>query len=109
MPKEKEDIHVILDGRMAELLAKIAKETYQEYVSQRHNEAHMYCSVNVVIYKILKAMLLFWKNLSASLKMQGLEINPYNWFVTNKHFKMVDNAPLSGMWMILRSHTKTWP
>ncbi len=35
MPKDKKDVHVILDGRMAELLAKIAPETYQEYIHQR--------------------------------------------------------------------------
>ena len=31
-PKNEDDVHVILDGRMAELLAKIALETYQKYV-----------------------------------------------------------------------------
>ena len=35
MPKGEDDVHVILDGRMAELLAKIVPETYQEYVHQR--------------------------------------------------------------------------
>ena len=32
MPKGDDDVNVILDGRMAELLAKIAPKTYQEYV-----------------------------------------------------------------------------
>ena len=30
IPKGEDDVHVILDGRMAELLAKIDPETYQE-------------------------------------------------------------------------------
>ena len=34
---------------MAKLLAKIAPETYQEYVSQRHGQAYIYCHVNVAI------------------------------------------------------------
>ena len=54
---------------MAELLAKITPETYKEYISQKFSQAHTYCRVNVAIYRTLKAALLFWKKLSASLKM----------------------------------------
>ena len=68
---------------MAELLAKIAPETYQEYVSQKRGQAYIYCRVNVAIYRTLKAALMFWKKLSASLKMQYVEIKPYNWCVAN--------------------------
>ena len=38
----------------------------------------------MTIYWTLKAALLFWKKLSASLKQQGIEINPYDWYVANK-------------------------
>ena len=76
--KEENDVHVILDGKMAELLAKIAPETYQEYVSQKRGPAYRYCCVNVAIYGTLKAALLFWKKLSTSLKMCGFKINPYD-------------------------------
>ena len=84
MPKGEDDVHVILDGRMAELLAKIAPETYQEYVHQRRGQAYIYCRVNVAIYGTLKAALLFWKKLSSSLKQRGYVINPYDWCVANK-------------------------
>ena len=33
MIKKEKDVHVVLDGRMAKLLANIAPETPQEYVS----------------------------------------------------------------------------
>ena len=82
--KEEKDVHVIFNGRMAKLLAKIAPETYQEYVSQTRGQAHIYCRVNVAIYWTLKAALLFWKKLFTSLKMRGFEINPYDWCVANK-------------------------
>ena len=84
MPKGEKDVHVILDGRMAKLLAKIAPETYQEYVNQKHGQAYIYCRVNVAMYGILKAALLLWKKLSASLKVHRFKINPYDWCVTNK-------------------------
>ncbi len=35
MPDNERDVHIIVDVRMAELLAKISPETYQEYVHQR--------------------------------------------------------------------------
>ena len=83
MSKEGKDVHVVLDGRMAKLLAKIAPETYQEYASQKRGQAYIYCRVNVAIYGTLKAALLFWKKLSTSLKMRGFTINPYDWCVAS--------------------------
>ena len=35
MPKGEDNVHVILDGQMAELPAKIDPKTYQEYIHQR--------------------------------------------------------------------------
>ena len=69
MPKEEEDIHIILDERMAKLFAKNAPDAYQEYGRKRRDQAYVYCRVNVAIYGSLKATLLFWKKLSDSLKM----------------------------------------
>ena len=83
-PKEEKDVHVVLDGRMAELLAKISPETYQEYVHQKRGQSLIYCKLNVALYGTLKAALLFWKKLSTSLKMRGFTINPYDWCVANK-------------------------
>ena len=85
MPDDEEDVHVILDGRMAELLAKISPDTYQKYVYRRRGQAYIYCKCNVAIYGTLKASLLFWKKLSASLKSRGFVINDYDWCVANKN------------------------
>ena len=84
MLASEKDVHVILDGRMAELLAKIDPKTYQEYVHQRRGQAYIFCKVNVAIYGTLKAALLFWKKLSQSLKIRGFVINPYDWCIANK-------------------------
>ena len=84
MTKEEEDVQVILDGRIAKLLGNFAPETYKEYVSQRRGQAYIYCCVNIAIYGTLKAVLLFWKKLSASLTMRSFEINPYDWYDANK-------------------------
>ena len=59
MSKGEEDMHIILGGRMADLLEKLAPETYQKYVHQRHKQAYIYCRVNIAIYGTLKTALLF--------------------------------------------------
>ena len=87
LPEEDEDVHVVLDGRMAELLAKVSPETYQEYVYHRRGQAYIYCKLNVALYGTLKAALLFWKKLTASLKTRGFEINPYDWCIANKQIQ----------------------
>ena len=84
IPKGEDDVHVILDGQMPELLAKIDPKTYQEYVHQRQGQAYIYCRVNVAICGTLKAVLLFRKKLSSSLKQCDFIINPYDWCVANK-------------------------
>ena len=40
MPKREDNMHVISDGRMADLLVKI-----QEYVHQRHRQVYTYIVV----------------------------------------------------------------
>ncbi len=58
-PAEDNDVHVILDGRMAKLLAKISPETYQKYVHHKRGQAYIYCKLKVALYRTLKALLLF--------------------------------------------------
>ena len=82
MPSE-EKVHVVLEGRIAELLAKIAPDVYQKFVHHRRGQAYIYCLLNVALYGTLKAALLFWKKLSASLKTRGFVINPYDWCIAN--------------------------
>ena len=84
MHKGEEDVHVILDGQLAALLAKIDPEIYQKYAQQRKRQAYIYCCVNVIMYGTLKAALLFWKQLFSSLKQCNFIINPYDWCVANK-------------------------
>ena len=86
-PKEDRDVHVILDGRMAELLGKISPEKYQEYVHKKRGQAYIYCKLNITLYGTLKAALLFWKELSKSLKRRNFVINPYDWCIANKDIK----------------------
>ena len=84
MPEEDRDVHVVLDGRMAELLAKISPDDYQKYVHNHRGQSHIYCKLNVALYGTLKGAVLFWKKLSSYLKDQGFVVNPYDWCIANK-------------------------
>ena len=96
-PENEKDVHVILEGRMAELLAKISPETYEEYVHHRRGQAYIYCKINVALYGTLKAALLFWKKLSKSLVARGFVINEYDWCVANK---MINGTQCTIVWHV---------
>jgi hypothetical protein len=97
MPKNEKDVHVVLDGRIAELLAKIAPDVYQEYVHQHRGQSMIYCKLNVALYGTLKAALLFWKKLTESLKLRGFVINPYDWCIANK---MINGKQCTIVWHV---------
>ena len=84
MPEDETEVHLVLDGRMAELLAKISPETHQKYIHDKRGQALLYCKLNMALYGTLKAALLFWKNLTESLTLKGFVINPSNWCISNK-------------------------
>ena len=78
IPNGEDKVHLILNGQMAELLAKIAPEAYQDYIHQQQGQVYIYCCVNVAISGTLKAALLFWKKLSCSLEQRDYVIHPSN-------------------------------
>lgn len=80
MPEDEPDVHVMIEGRMAELLAKILPETYQKYVHKHSGQSMIYCRLNVALYGTLKAALLFWKKLTLFLVEDGFK----NGFVCDK-------------------------
>jgi hypothetical protein len=49
MPKDEKKVHVILDDRMAELLAKISPETYQKYVAHKRGKKFIYCELTCAL------------------------------------------------------------
>lgn len=107
MPAGERDVHMVLDGRMVELLAKISPETYQKYVHRRREQAYIYCKLNVALYGTLKAALLFWQKLTKSLKERGFIINPYDWCIANKD---IDGSQCTIVWHVddlKNSHMKT--
>ena len=79
-----EQVHLKLEGEIAELLVKV-DPTYAEYVSKEKGKTVIYAELSKALYGTLQAALLFWKNLSTYLiNDQGFQVNPYDWCVVNK-------------------------
>ena len=79
-----EQVHLKLEGEIAELLVKV-DPTYADFVSKEKGKTVIYTELSKALYGTLQAALLFWKNLSAFLiEEQGFEVNPYDWCVVNK-------------------------
>ena len=83
-----EQVHLKLEGEIAELLIKV-DPTYAEFVSKEKGKTVIYTELSKALYGTIQAALLFWKNLSTFLiKDQGFQVNPYDWCVVNKrHFQ----------------------
>jgi hypothetical protein len=60
-----EVVHVRLQGRMAELLAKLDPALYSKYIVQENGRAVIYVRLLKALYGTLRAALLFWEKLSS--------------------------------------------
>jgi hypothetical protein len=81
---EGEEVLMKLEGTMAELLVKLDPKMYRKCILIKNGKSVMYVKLQKALYGTLQAALLFWKNLTASLKEWGFDINPYDWCVANK-------------------------
>ena len=76
MPKNEDDVHVVLYGKIAELLAKICPDTYQKYVQHKRGQAYIYCKLNVALYGTLKAAILFLEETIKESQGDGFHNQP---------------------------------
>jgi len=76
MQEDEPDVHVVMEGKIAELLEKIHPPTYHEYVHKHRGKSVIYVKLKKALYGTLKAALLSWKKLSRTLTDIGFVINP---------------------------------
>lgn len=88
MPADEEDVHIRIEGAMAELLVKIDPELYNPcMVTTKRGRKIIYAKAEKAIYGTLKAALLFWEKLSGKLEEWGFDRNPYDMCTMNKIIK----------------------
>ena len=91
------NVHVKLEGRLAELLAKIDPVTYNEYIHSTNGQPTMYVKLRKALYGTLQAAMLFWKDLTKTLTDWGFIVNPYDRCVANK---IIEDSQCTVLWHV---------
>jgi hypothetical protein len=60
------------------MLVRMDPKLYWKYIRDENGKAVLYVELLKVIYRTLRAALLFWKLLSSKLILWGFKINPYD-------------------------------
>ena len=83
-----EVVHMVLRGRLAELMVKFAPQIYRKYVTLgSKGEPMLYVTLQKALYGCLRSALLFYLKLVADLEGKGFRLNPYDPCVANKMIK----------------------
>jgi len=77
------EVHMQLEGKMAELVVQLDRALYTKYLTEENGKLVIYVQLKKALYGTLKAPLLFWKHLSAKLIGWGFAANPYDSCVVN--------------------------
>jgi hypothetical protein len=93
----KGTIQIVLECTMAKLLVKIDPKLYQKHLLMQNRKPVMHVQLKKALYGTLQAGLLFWKDMTKSLKEWGFKINPYDWCVGNK---MIDGEQCTVIWHV---------
>ena len=92
-----EEVHMKLEGKMVDILHKIDPKLYTQYTCIEKGKKTLYVRLRKALYGTIQAAMLFWKNLSTTLKSWGFKINPYDWCVANK---MVNGKQITIAWHV---------
>ena len=106
MTSQDDETHMLLEGKIAELIVKLDPKLYRKYVWENEKGKPMlYVRLNKALYGMLQAALLFWRLLSDTLQEWGFKLNLYGKCVANKRINgkqckiiwNVDNLKISHM------------
>ena len=94
----EEHVHMVLRGRMAELMAMTAPAVYCDYIStDAKGNKILYVRLKKALYGLLKSALLFYRKLWGDLSSLGFVVNPYDPCVANKD---VDGSQMTVCWHV---------
>jgi hypothetical protein len=80
-----EDVLMVLKGKLAEMMVKIAPQVYRKYVTvDRKGTPILYVKLQKALYGLMRASLLFYRKLRKEMEQYEFMINPYNPCVANK-------------------------
>ena len=94
---EGPDTFMKLEGKTVQILSQLDPSKYTQFVKQENGKSVLYVKLKKALYGIIQAVLLFWKNMTKTLKQWGFTINSYDWCVANK---MVNGKQLRIVWHV---------
>ena len=71
-----EEVHMKLEGKMVDILHKIDPKLYTQYTCIEKGKKTLYVRLRKALYGTIQAAMLFWKNLSTTLKSWGIQNKP---------------------------------
>jgi len=81
----EEDVHMLLEGTIAELIVKLDPSLYRKYIwENRKGKPMLYIKLKKALYGTLQAALLFWRLLLDTLMEWGFKLNEYDKCIANK-------------------------
>jgi len=84
----EDEVHMLLEGTIAELIMKLDPSLYRKYVwHNQKGKPMLYVQLEKALYGTLQVAHLFWKLLSTTLQEWGFKINKYDQCVANKIIK----------------------
>ena len=86
-----------IEGKTVHILSRLDPNKYTKFVKQENGRSVLYVKLKKTLYGTIQAALLFWKNLTKTLKGWGFTINPYDWCVANK---TVNGKQISVVWHV---------
>jgi len=90
--------HIRLAGPLATLLTKVNPALHEKYLATEKGKLVLYVKLAKALYGTLKAVLLFWKDLTGVLVGEmGFELNPYDACVANK---MINGEQCTILWHV---------
>ena len=82
---QDELIHMVLRGKLCELLVLAAPELYSPYIQiGKDGKPILYVRLLKALYGCLRSALLFYRKLVKDLKGMGFKLNPYDPCVANR-------------------------
>jgi len=79
-----EETYVKIQGKMAEIFISLDPEYYGPYQCIENGKVTIYLYLHKALYGTLRAAILFWENLTSTLKAMDFKINDYDMCVANK-------------------------
>ena len=77
-------IHMVLHGRLSELMAQLNPSIYQKYVRVENGQKVLYVQLKNAMHRTLQDALIFYQKLLKDMDSKGFYLNLYDPCVVNK-------------------------